>query len=207
MKSPFFQLLILTLSLYVIGALIYELAFDVSQEVSELLFYIDNAICAIFMIDFTISFAKAESKIAYMKTGWIDLAASIPTIGLLRIGRTAKVIRIVRVIKATRSLKEFLSYVFKNKADSLFKSVLVSSFLLIIPASITILNLEKDGGSIQNANEAFWWTIYTMLGMDFCEPPVTFFGKIIAIILALAGMTILGTFTAYLADIFFKNKN
>lgn len=207
MKNPFFQLLILILSLYVIGALIYELAFDVSPEIAELLFYIDNAICVIFMTDFIISFIKAESKIAYMKTGWIDLAASIPTIGLLRIGRTAKVIRIVRVIKATKSLESFLSYVFKSKADSLFKSILISSFLLIIPASITILNLEKDGGSIQSAHEALWWTVYTLLGMDFCDPPVSFAGRIIAVILAIAGMTILGSFTAYLADIFFKNKN
>lgn len=207
MKSPFFQILILTLSLYVIGALIFELVFNVSQEVAELLFYIDNAICAIFMIDFMMSFIKAENRIAYMKTGWLDLAASIPTVGFLRIGRTAKIIRIVRVIKATKSLDAFLSHIFKNRADSLFKSVLVSSILLIIPASLTILTLEKDVGPIQNATEAIWWTIYTMLGMDFCEPPVSFIGRIIAVILALAGMTILGTFTAYLADIFFKTKD
>lgn len=207
MKNPFFQLLILILSLYVICALVYELAFNVSQEIAELLFYIDNAICVIFLVDFISSFIKAESKVIYMKTGWIDLAASIPTIGFLRIGRTAKIIRIIRVIKATKSLDAFLSHVFKSKADSLFKSVLISSLLLIIPASISILNLEKNGGSIQSASEALWWTIYTLLGMDFCEPPVSVLGRTIAVILALAGMTILGSFTAYLADIFFKNKN
>lgn len=206
MKSPFFQILIFILSIYVIGAMIIEFIIPVSSEMSTLLLYIDSIICAFFFFDFIISFYSAENKINFMRTGWIDLIASVPTVGILRVGRFAKIIRIIRVFKAAKSLNEFLGYIFKNKADSLFKSILLSSILLIIPAAITILSLEKDVGEINNANDAVWWTLYTMLGMDYCSPPVTQIGKMIALILAIAGMTILGSFTAYLAEYFFNDK-
>ncbi|OBX34729.1 hypothetical protein A8U91_03789 [Halomonas elongata] len=78
--SPF-QLLILVLSIYVLGALAADVLFDLSPEMSQLLHYIDLFVCLFFLADFCIRFRAARDKWRFMRWGWIDLLASIPPVG------------------------------------------------------------------------------------------------------------------------------
>src|SRR5688572_21388918 len=75
-----FQLVILTLSLFVLGLLAVELLFDLPPETVRVLGWIDNLVCGLFLVDFIVRFRRAESKLRFMKWGWIDLLASIPEI-------------------------------------------------------------------------------------------------------------------------------
>ncbi|MGL4851040.1 MAG: ion transporter [Phocaeicola sp.] len=203
----FFELTILILSIYVIIVMGYQFFFPVPDELDELLWIIDNCICTVFIIDFLVNLKKSENKLTYLKYGWIDLLASIPTIGILRVGRIAKIIRIVRIIKASQSIHKALSETFKNKVEGVFKSSVLLSVLLIIASSISILYFERNNTEINTADDSFWWTLYTLTGMDYCSPPISFAGKAIAVFLSTAGMTLLGSFTAFLASLFLNNKN
>lgn len=206
-KISFFQIIVFLLSIYIVIIMILQLFVNFSPEMEKLLWTIDTGICFIFIIDFFISFITAKNKKSYLlRYGIIDLVASIPNVGFLRIGRLAKIIRVIRMVKAFKSINEIVKQTFQNKGEGIFKSVVVISVLLVIVSSMLILIFEKGIGEISTANDAFWWTMYTLLGMDYCPPPVSFGGKTIAIILALAGMTLLGSFTAYLAEKFFNNK-
>lgn len=203
----FFEFTILLLSIYVIFVMGYQLFFPVTNELEELLWMIDNCICVLFIVDFSINFKKAESKIAFLKYGWIDLIASIPTVGILRVGRVVKIIRITRIFKATRSIHNLLSDTFRNRVEGIFKSTLLLSVLLVIASSISILHVERGNPDLNSAYDSFCWTLYTLTGMDYCAPPLSFIGRMIAIFLAIAGMTLLGSFTAYLAGLFSNTKN
>lgn len=75
--SPF-QILILILSFYVLGAMAVQELNDLPPEVDDLLFKLDLVVCAFFFADFCIRFHRAESKWRFMRWGWIDLLASIP---------------------------------------------------------------------------------------------------------------------------------
>lgn len=205
-KIPFFQIIIFLLSVYVVIIMILQFFVKFSQEMEELLWIIDTCICGIFIIDFGISFITAKHKLKFLKSGTIDLVASIPNIGVLRFGRIAKIIRIFRMLKAMKSINGFLNQTFEDKGEGIFKSVILFSTLLVIISSMAILHFEQNTGNINTAYDAFWWTLYTFLGMGYGEPPITAIGKIIAILLAICGMTLLGSFTAYLAEIFFTNK-
>ena len=116
----FLNLLILLLSFYVLIALLVDTIFKLPCEVSKLLNYIDNIICVVFLFDFAIRFRKAENKLAFMKWGWIDLIASIPTFDFMRAGRLLRVIRLIRLIRAFRSTKHIVQHVFKNKNTRYF---------------------------------------------------------------------------------------
>lgn len=205
-KISFFQVIIFLLSVYVVVVMILQFFIKFSPEMEELLWMIDTCVCGIFIIDFLINFIRAPRKLAFLKFGIIDLVASVPNIGLLRFGRLAKIIRIFRMVKAAKSINNILSQTFERKGEGIFKSVVLSSILLVMTSSMLILIFEKGSGNINTADQAFWWTLYTLLGMDYCEPPISFMGKVIAVLLAIAGMTLLGTFTAYLAEIFFTNS-
>ena len=100
------------LSLYAVSAFILDSLFKLSDEISKLLFYFDNFICLDFFHEFCYNLITAESKLAYLKWGWIDLLASIPMVGILRTGRIFRLIRLFRVIRAFKSTKQFLDQTF-----------------------------------------------------------------------------------------------
>src|SRR6185436_18356738 len=89
-----FQLVILVLSLVVLAALVADTFFHVPPEISRILQAVDLVVCVVFLIDFLVRFRRAKSKLAFMKWGWIDLLASVPSVSFLRWGRAVRVLRI-----------------------------------------------------------------------------------------------------------------
>jgi hypothetical protein len=143
-KVGFLNLLILLLSVYVLGALFVDTFYELDPETSQLLQILDWGICVIFFIDFLIQLSKAESKLIYMKWGWIDLLASIPMIDVLRVGRIFRMIRILRILKAFKSLKELLDALYGNRVKGTVTSAGLIAALMFIFSAISILQVEDD---------------------------------------------------------------
>jgi voltage-gated potassium channel len=202
------QIVILFLSGYVLIAMFIETVFHLSDDVSHILMVADNAVCLVFIADFSYRLIRAKNKIGYLKWGWIDLVSSIPSITFLRWGRAVRVIRILRVIRAFRSTKVLFAFLFKNRANGTFASVAMISFLLVIFSSITILNVETDPNSnIKSPEDALWWAVVTITTVGYGDRyPATTEGRIIAAFLMIAGVGLFGTFTAYVASIFMGPK-
>ncbi len=99
---------------------------------SKLLNDIDFGICAIFFIEFSIRFKKADDKLEFMKWGWIDLLSSIPMFDFLRVGRLLRLIRLLRIVRAFRSTNQLIKHIFKNKAEGALASATISSILLLL---------------------------------------------------------------------------
>jgi voltage-gated potassium channel len=198
------NLIVIILTIYVLGALVIDTLYVLPEETSKLILYFDYVICGFFFIEFSIRFYKAESKLKFMRWGWIDLLASIPMVDFLRYGRVIRLIRLLRVIKAFRTVNEFVSQVFENRAKGTFSSVSVVAILLIIFSSIAILGVENDPESnIQTAEDALWWAFATISTAGYGDKfPVTTEGRIIAAVLMTAGIGLFGTFTAYIASWF-----
>lgn len=207
-KLGLLNVAVLVLSIYVLVALIVDTTFKLSEEMSKLLNYIDIAICIFFFIEFCLRFYQAENKLKFMKWGWIDLVSSIPMVDFLRVGRLFRLIRLFRIVRAFRSTKQFVTYIFRNKAQGAFTSVSVLAILLIIFCSIAILQVENAPNSnIQTAEDAIWWSYVTITTVGYGDKfPVTTEGRIIASILLTAGVGLFGTFTAYVASIFVSNN-
>ncbi|MCU7695232.1 ion transporter [Haoranjiania flava] len=203
-KFGFLNLAVLVLSVYVLGALIIDTTFKLSEETSILLNYIDVAICIFFFIEFCIRFYQADNKLKFMRWGWIDLVSSIPMINFLRFGRIFRLIRLFRILKAFRTTKHFVTYIFKSKAQGAFTSATILAILLIIFSSIAILQVENTPTSnIKTAEDAIWWSYVTITTVGYGDRyPVTTEGRIIAMFLMTAGVGLFGTFTAYIASIF-----
>ncbi|MBP7808113.1 MAG: ion transporter [Bacteroidia bacterium] len=204
----FLNLLILLLSFYVLIALLVDTIFKLPPEVSKLLNYIDNIICAVFLFDFMVRFKKAESKLAFMKWGWIDLVASIPTFDFMRAGRLLRVIRLIRLIRAFRSTKHIVQHVFKNKIQGTLTSVAIIAVLMLLFSSVAILQFETAPDSnIKTAEDAIWWSYVTITTVGYGDKyPVTTEGRIIAVILMTVGVGLFGTFTAFVSSWFVKSN-
>jgi len=203
-KFSLLNLAVLVLTIYVLVALIIDITFKLSDETTRLLNFIDIAICIFFFIEFCIRFYQSDNKLKFMRWGWIDLISSIPMINFLRFGRILRFIRLVRIIRAFRTTKQFVTYIFANKAQGTFASVAILAVLLIIFSSIAILQVENAPNSnIQTAEDAIWWAYVTITTVGYGDKfPVTTEGRIIASFLMTAGVGLFGTFTAYVASLF-----
>lgn len=198
------NLLVLVLSFYVLGILIVDALIDLPPEVHKLIVYTDYIACSVFFLDFLIRFFRAESKLAYMKWGWIDLLASIPANGVFRLGRIARVVQIIRVIKAYRSISHIVENIFKNHMKGTFTFAVIVAFMLILFSSVLILEVETAPNSnIKTAEDALWWAYVTITTVGYGDLyPVTTEGRIVALVLMTAGVGLFGVFTGYLASWF-----
>lgn len=207
-KINFLNLLIIFFSFYVLGALIADSLFDFPKEIDKVLRYIDNAICLIFLIDFVIRFRKAENKTEFMKWGWIDLIASIPTFDFMINGRWLRLVRLIRLIRVFRSTKHITNHLFKNKIKGTLTSVSLIAILVLLFSAIAILQVETDPNSnIKTAEDAFWWAYVTITTVGYGDKfPVTTEGRIIAAVLMTVGVGLFGTFTAFVSAWFVQDK-
>ena len=210
-KFSGFQLLMLVLSAYVLGALFIDTVFKLSPEVALLLQRLDTIICFIFLGDFFYRLYHAENRIKFffLKWGWIDLISSIPMMDSFRWGR---IVRIVRILRSIRSAKYILTVLFENKAKGTFSIVVLFSFVLVIFSSIVILNVETAPNSmIKTSSDALWWAVSTISTAGYGDMyPVTAAGRIMGAVLMIAGVGFFGTLTAYIASVFLggdKKKN
>lgn len=204
----FLNLTVIILSLYVLGALAVDTFWQLPVETSRLLTYFDYTICAFFLSEFSYRFIKADNKLAFMKWGWIDLLSSIPMVDFLRAGRLLRLIRLLRIFRAFRSTRQLLNHIFVNKAKGSLTSVSILAVLLIIFSSIAILEVEDDPNSnIKTAEDAIWWAYTTITTIGYGDKfPLTTEGRIVAMVLMTFGVGLFGTFTAYMASIFVKDK-
>ena len=202
------QVIMLFLCVYVLLALLIDTVLPLPAETSMLLNHIDTLVCFIFIGDFIYQLINSKNKLEYLKWGWIDLVSSIPNLQIFRWGRFARLIRILRILRGIRSTKLLLKFLFQNRAQGSFASVAMISFVLVVFSSIAILNCEVSAGSnIKTAKDALWWSFVTITTVGYGDYyPTTLEGRIIAALLMTAGVGLFGTFTAYVASLFFESE-
>ena len=162
--SPLYHLTLLCLSVYVLSALVAETFFITDPEIRKALQYIDFSICLIFLCDFFYNLYKAESRLGYMKWGWLDLISSIPMIDPLRWGRLARVVRILRFLRAIRSARILYQSLLRNRVASLTILVFLFVFVSYTLSTCLVLEFERLHDSpINTAESALWWAFLNLL--------------------------------------------
>lgn len=199
--SPY-QLFMLVLCLYALLALAMHSFLALGEETRRLLEWTDNVVCLLFLLDFVVSFVRAERRWHYLVTwGWVDLLSSIPTVDPLRWGRAARILRIFRVLRGVRATKLIATFLLNRRAESTALSAALISLLLLVFSSIAILQFENiPEANIHGAGDALWWAFVTMTTVGYGDRfPVTVEGRIIGGLLMTAGVGLLGTLSGFVA--------
>jgi voltage-gated potassium channel len=208
-KAGPYQLFMLLLCAYVLIAMALEAFAPLPPDAIVILRLVDTGICFIFLADFIYCLVRSRNRLRYFVTwGWIDLASSIPAAGFLRIGRLARLLRILRLLRGVRSTRVLTQFFLNRKAESTFLATATISILLLVFASIAVLEFEKGSdSSITNGEDAIWWAFVTMTTVGYGdEVPVTTGGRIVAVVLMAAGVGLFGTFTALVASWFLEDE-
>ena len=200
--SASYQLFMLVLCLYALGALAVQTAIRLDPETQRIIDYADYVVCLLFLVDFVSSLVRAPDRWKYFITwGWLDLLSSIPTIDVARLGRAGRVLRVFRVLRGLRATKHLATLVLRRRVESTFLAVSLVALLLIIFSSIAVLHFEMNPDSnIKTAEDAIWWAFSTITTVGYGDRyPVTSEGRSVAVILMCAGVGLFGTFSGFLA--------
>jgi voltage-gated potassium channel len=203
--APGYQIFMLALCLYAIGALAARTAIRFNESTAVILDTADYAVCVVFFVDFLWNLKRADNAWRYFITwGWIDLLSSLPIIGVARWGRLARVMRIFRVLRVLRASKRLATAIMNGRAENTALAAGLVALLLVTFCSIAMLNFESvPGANILTPEDALWWAMTTITTVGYGDRfPVTTEGRVVAVILMSAGVALFGTLSAYLAKWF-----
>ncbi len=199
------ELLIVILSIYSLIALAVQVTIPIDAELDILLDRIDWVVCGIFFFDFIYRFIRADNKLDFMKWGWIDLLASIPTVDPLRGLRLIRILKLFKVVRSFKAVKILLRHILRDPTKSAVYSVLSVSLLMVFFGSIAVLVFEApfSESNIRNAEDAVWWSFVTITTVGYGDYyPVSWEGRMVAAVLMTTGVGLFGTFTGLIASYF-----
>lgn len=200
-----YLLFVLGISVLAILLLIVATVLPLDPDTQKLLEYADTAVCLLFLIDFLITLARADRKLRYLVTwGWVDLLSSIPAVNVFRLGRLVRAVRILRVLRALRSGRVIATFLLERRAESAFLAATLLSLLLLVLGSVAILQFERGPDSnIHGPADAAWWTIVTLTTVGYGDRyPVTPEGRLVAVVLMVAGVGLFGALSGFVASWF-----
>ncbi len=164
-------------------------------------------VCIIFIIDFFVEMHYAGNKWRFFRHRIAFLLLSIPylnLISLLDIELSADALYFVRFIRLARgalALSIVIGYVSSNAVTSLFMSYIAIMLLVTYFCSLIFFQKEQPvNPQVDTYWTALWWAAMNMSTVGCDVSPVTVSGKIVAVILPIAGMVIFPLFTVYLTD-------
>jgi voltage-gated potassium channel len=212
---------VLVLVFVVLALLLYEMLHPMlSAEARRRILLIDTACCVVFLTEFALRHRCAQSKRWFWRTYWIDFVTSIPMPDalLLRTGRMFRVARITRAARAARAARLLrliraarLVLFFWRGMDKLYdvlnvrlmkRSLLLGVIILLIGAAIIFVaeGMNGDQNAVDTPPEALWWSFTTVVtgGFGDIHNPSSAAGQLTTVVLVLAGMTVVGVFTATL---------
>jgi voltage-gated potassium channel len=201
--GPYDLFMVFVSILSFINIALYLLLSD--QAVLYVIGAIDFVLSGFFLIDFSKRFVKSKSKRGYFfnNFGWADLLASVPLpqFNILRVFRLFKSYWIVKRIGVANVSKGLI----KNSASSALFTILFLIILLLEFGSIGILYAERTNAdlNIATASDALWWVYVTITTVGYGDTyPVSQGGRIIGMLVMLAGVGLFGVLTGYLANKF-----
>jgi voltage-gated potassium channel len=178
------------------------------QEVATIVVAVDSALTVILAGDFLRRLQVARDRRSYLFQGYgiLDLVGCIP---LLRIARAYRLVRVYRLTRSYGGLRATVIAMFESRAMGTLLVVVLLAILMVEFGSMAMLAIEARApdGNINTASDALWFLVVTMTTVGYGDLyPTTDAGRLLGSVLLLTGLTLFGTFTAFLADSFFHAR-
>jgi len=208
--SSAYELFILVLTILSLAVMVV-LILPVDEATEQLLRVYDNAICVVFLFDFTLRLRRASPKRSYFlgERGWLDLLGSVPSFGvlkyaaLLRLARLSRLARIARLLRG-KGRTALAQDVLRNRGQYAAVIALLSGMTVLVVASVLVLQFDSrtSDANITTGGDALWWSIVTITTVGYGDLyPVTTLARITGAFVMFAGVGIIGALASILASI------
>lgn len=216
-----YDFVIMALIVVVVGLLVGQEVVPVSQETALLFDIIDVAACVVFLGDFFWRMRLAESKSWFWRRYWLDFVTSIPIpTSFLRAGRVVRLARLARMVRLVRLLRIVRAVLFFWRGmDKLAATMDVKMmrrsvkilFAVLILGGFGIWYVEgaPQAEGVEDLGQSMWWSFTTVVtgGFGDIRNPTTWTGRLLTTCLIIAGMVVVGIFTATLTSILVREED
>lgn len=164
-------------------------------------------VCVFFILDFFVGLYYADNRWKFFRHRFVFMLLSIPYLNIIhhmqiQLGPDALYfVRFIPLARGALALSIVIGYVSSNAVSSLFSSYMVIMIFLVYFCSLIFF--QREHGVNPDVNTywtALWWSAMNMSTVGCSIQPVTIAGKIIAVVLPVAGMIIFPLFTVYLTN-------
>lgn len=206
-----YQIFILVMTVLSLVIMVW-LLLPISEQTRALLNWYDNAICFIFLFDFTMNMIDSRRNKTHYFTkerGWLDLLGSIPSFGISKYGGLLRLARLSRLARITRLLrgqnkKELVEDVVQNRNQyTAFITVLLAAIILTV-CSVLVLQFESKSpdANIQSGWDSFWYSVVTITTVGYGDRyPITIGGRITGMFIMFMGVGIIGALASILSSL------
>lgn len=150
-----------------------------------------------------------KGKIAYMLTpsAIIDLLAILPAYRPLRVLRIFVLFRVFKLLRYSKSIHQFLN-VLATKKFELFTLLFLLIFVMLTAGIVIYVIEEKANPNINSLFDALYWAMITISTVGYGDiSPVTFEGRVLSMVIIIAGIAILAFVTSVIVSSFSEKLN
>lgn len=202
LKGTAYELFVLLVSLLSIAnTAIVLLPFN--SPIQQVALVSDTIIAPVFLVDFLVRLRTARSRRTYVlrQFGWADLLSVAPTLGVLRLFRVVRTIRLLRI----RGRDRIALDLDRGRAGATFLLTVFMVMVVVEFAGMAIFVIESPaaGANIHSPSDAIWWGFVTITTVGYGDRyPVTDAGRFVGTLTLFAGIALFSVFTGFIANAF-----
>jgi len=210
---------VMLLIFVVVTALLVQEFAALAPATQEALDWLDFGACCLFLADFFWRMRLASRKGWYWRRYWLDFVTSIPLPSMyaLRIGRTVRLVRLLRLLRVARLVRIVLFFWRgMDKLAAAFDVRLMRRSLGILVIVLTLGSLgilfaeaDTQAENVNSFGQSLWWSFTTVVtgGFGDIHNPESFSGRLLTVALVIAGMVVVGIFTATLTSLLVREND
>jgi voltage-gated potassium channel len=174
---------------------------DLSSSARTTLIVVDFLIWGFFIFDYVVRFTLATPKGRFVRESWVDLLLVVlPFFQPVRL--VGAVFRVARLSAAIERTSSSAGRLFGR--HKLYLALAWAVGLVLIAAIVTPA-VEPDSGKFKSFGDGLWWAIVTTTTVGYGDlVPESATGRVIGLVLMLAGIGIIGMITANIASMFLE---
>lgn len=178
-------------------------------EQAQVVWIMNVGLSVFLLADFAVRLWRQPRRWSFLgrRGGWLILLGSLPFpfAGVLRLVWVWLVARVLR--RSDYRLME--KGVVKQRARSTLLSAILAAIIMLETGSLLMLDAEaaSNQANIKTGSDALWWSIVTLSTVGYGDKyPVTTAGRVIGVIVIVAGVGLFSALTSFLAQWFLKPR-
>lgn len=180
------------------------------DEVPGTLRWLLLAIWGFFIVQFLLGISISPDRLRYLRRNWLTaISLVLPffrAFRILRLVRSVRAINAVRAVagfnRAARTLNSALAW---TRAG--YAAALTATAVLLGSAALLMFEADAPRSGITDYGEALWWAAATITTVGAASEPVTIGGRLVALVLMLAGLVLLGYVAGVLGAMLFGRRS
>lgn len=194
-----------TLGLLTAVLLVLEFAADLSPRQETWINRVQQAIWAIFALEFAVQFILAPRKLHFLRAHWLAaVSVVLPTLRVFRALRAARALRSLRLVRLLGGTNRAMNALRAMLRGQQFGYLVALTLLAAAASTAGILAFERGqpDAVIRTTGDALWWAACMLTTINNEKYAVSPEGRVLAVLLRIYAAAIFGLLTANIASYF-----